>query len=292
MAVQKMKKSGVTSALAAFASKGSSLDKLKELKDKGDRVGGGASFFRVPTGTTDVRILPAIDEDEAFYHATAYYYINGKYVYDRRYQDETAFSHIGAYASKLWKQYKDGGEKDERLAKEAKSLFPKQQFLFNVLVRSDDGDRVVVMQTGKGVKDNITELCLDDSYGDVSNAVTGRDLGIKRMGKGLGTTYQVMPRDISLLAGDDDDDYEAAELIQEVLDQRKNLAELIKYPTEEEEKAELARYLSDFEDSDEESESEVEDDEDDEDEVTDDDENTLDEIEAQLEAAKRKRRGK
>jgi hypothetical protein len=274
--------------LEKFASKGSSLDKLKELKEKGTK------FYKVPDGTTNIRILPSIDEENAFYLQTGYYFINGKYVYDRRFIDENERSVIGAYASKLWKRYKETN--DERIAEEAKSLFPKEQYLYNVLVRGEDGEKKVqVMQSGKGIKDDLVSICLDDDYGDITNVVEGRDVGIKRKGKGKSTSYQVLPRDQTILV-EGENDKQTAKMIEEILEQRKVLSELLKYPTKEEEEEELKTYLETFGNT---LEGEVKKSNNEKDDFEDkksqelkedeDEDDTMKEIEAQLQASKKKR---
>ena len=279
-----------------FGSKGSSLDKLRELKERGDRAGGGggSNFYKIADGTTEMRILPAINEEDAFYYATAYHYINNKYVYCRKYMDEDASCPVCAHASKIWKKYKETN--DERIAEEAKSLFAKQQFFYNALVRDQEGDKVVVLQSGNGIKTDLVEIMLDDTYGDITNPVKGRDIGIKRKGKGKATSYQVMVRDRSLLAGDEDNAKEAAELIEAILEKRKVLHELVKYPTEEESEKEVRKYLEADGDNDDDDDAPVsrkssskvaETEETDESEEQDD---TFDEIEKQLKAAKNKRK--
>jgi hypothetical protein len=276
-----------------FGGKGSSLEKLAQLKERGDRVGGGGggNYFKLTEGTTEVRILPAINDEDAFYYATAYHYVNNKYVYCRKYLDEDASCPVCSHASKIWKKYKDTG--DERIAEEAKSLFAKQQFIYNALVRNQEGDKVVVLQTGKGVKDDLIGVCLDDNYGDITNPVKGRDVGIRRKGKGKATSYQIMVRDRSILAGDESDPKEAAELISAILEKRKSLHELVKYPTEEEAEKEIKKYLDadssgDADETPTPRKSNVAEAEED----SDEDKDTFDEIEKQLSAAKKKRGGK
>lgn len=285
-----MAKGNSKSLAEMFGSKGSNLDKLRALKETGDKVGGGGggNFFKLPDGTTEVRVLPAIDEEDAWYYPTAYHYVNNKYVYCRKYmEDDDAFCPVCSHASKLWKKYKDTN--DERIAEEAKSLFAKQQFLCNVVVRNQEGDKVAVIQMPKGVKDDLVSICLDDSYGDITNPVKGRDIAIKRSGKNKATKYQTMVRDRSLLAGDEDEPTEAAELIEEILEKRKVLKDLVKYPSEDDAEKEVKKYLDgetlDGESSKKPSASSAEEDDGD----SDEDKDTFDEIEKQLKAAKNKR---
>lgn len=246
MASTKTKSSkSLDSFLEKYASKGTNIDAIRKDKETGGKKGskGGSRFYKVPVGETTIRVLPALHEDDLPWYETGYYYINGKYVYSRRFMDEDANDPIARYASKIWKEYKEtekSGSPDLRLKKEAISLFAKEQFLYNVVVRdSENGDRLEVMQTGVSIKDSLASLFLNERVGDISNVAKGRDVVISREGKGIATKYHVMQLDSAPLADDVD-------TMETFLDQRKDLASLVPYPTEEESEAELEKYLENY----------------------------------------------
>lgn len=278
-----------------FSNEGSSIDAIKDSKERGDKPASKSStgpFYKLPEGQTDIRILPPINNSDPFFYATGYHYLNGTSIYCRRWNEEDPTCPVCAHASKLWNKFKETGE--ERIKKEATSLFAKQLYIYNAIVRDDEeGDKVVVLQTGKGVKDNITDLVLDPNIGDISHVLKGRDISITRSGSGITTKYSVIHRDRSLLAEVEGDTNATAKLIKSIMESRKNLSSLIEYPSVEEALKVVAEYeesVAAGEKSEKSSssvrnggiKSSLDEDDDEEKIIEDDDDDTIDDLEKQL----------
>lgn len=73
---------------------------------------------------------------------------------------------------------------------------PRRRIFINVIDREKDpqGTTPLVLGIGSSVLKQILDTMLDSDYGDITDFTTGRDITIKRKGRGLDTEYSVLPR--------------------------------------------------------------------------------------------------
>lgn len=76
----------------------------------------------------------------------------------------------------------------------ANSIRAKRAIYVNVINRDDDDESPKVLRIGVTILKGILELICDADYGDITDPETGRDITITKNGKGLNTTYTVMPK--------------------------------------------------------------------------------------------------
>ena len=97
---------------------------------------------------------------------------------------------------------KSKNKDDKKLANDIKA---KRRIYINVLNRDDeeDGDTPKVLPIGVMTLKGILETICDADYGDITDPEDGRDITIIRKGKGLQTTYSVLPKPKSSEACED-----------------------------------------------------------------------------------------
>lgn len=234
--------------------KGTSIDSIKGVaNEKGERLKGksGSRFYQLPDGKSTVRFL-ANPLGGSFFLEATYHWINGEKVHCRRPLNEKC--PVCNLASSIWTQSEEAKEEGriedaKNFAKQAKDLFAKNEYYYNVVVRTkDEGDKVVVLSTGVTVKKEVTKLFFNEDFGDVTDPVEGHDIVIEKSGKGKETRYSTTPRPKkSLLAGSTDDKAEAAKLIKAIYEQRKNLSEFVSHYSIDKLDEIVSNYKSNFE---------------------------------------------
>jgi len=70
---------------------------------------------------------------------------------------------------------------------------PSRAFLFNAIVRTDEGDKLVIASVGKTVWSRLVQYITDSDIKNALDLKKGRDFYITRTGKGLQTRYDVLP---------------------------------------------------------------------------------------------------
>lgn len=250
-----IRKAGKKSTATATKESGSDLDLLKKFQNPEDtiakineydsRTNRGSKFEKIKDGVTIVRFLPGLN-DEPFYYEANYHFINNETVFSRKDIDPNIACPISKYASHLWNKFKDTN--DPRYEEEAKSLFAKKKYLYNAVIRGQDGeqDRVVVLETGVSVKKDLLEIINEeDGVGDITDPVRGYDVRITKTGTGLETRYKVKEvKTSSLLAGSEEDIKDAAKKIESILSQRKVLRDQVDYLSMEQIEEKLKIYQS------------------------------------------------
>ncbi len=162
----------------------------KELATKG---GGKFNFMTFKEGTTRVRLLP-IPEDSEFGVEVTYFFPNtdiGSIISPATFGEPCAL--MEAY--ERLKKSKDENDQDS-----AKLVAPKRRYMVFGYKYQDEKGKQVDMETGaklmlltNSVYQEIIDLYLDeDEAGDMTDAMKGYDLKIKRTGKGqFDTEYTV-----------------------------------------------------------------------------------------------------
>lgn len=206
--------------IAALAAKLTSLN-----EKKGGKAFDGMSYANINDGRNVFRILPPHDKMETFGEEVQVHYgvgksesnKNGSMVVCPTTHDEKAKCPVCELSRELWNLSNKG--KDKEIAKQAKSLMRKQRVYFNVIDRSDDLDKfeqreeevngekklvwyntendekespVKVLGTGVGIYKDLIALIIDPEYGDITDPEEGLDVIITKTGKGqYDTKYDV-----------------------------------------------------------------------------------------------------
>lgn len=70
----------------------------------------------------------------------------------------------------------------------------KRRIAINVLDRNEPNPQPKILMVGATILKGILQTISDPDYGDITDAVTGRDVTITRSGKGLNTSYSVIAK--------------------------------------------------------------------------------------------------
>mgnify|MGYP004003826911 CR=1 FL=1 len=166
------------------------FEKEKEmlLKMKASSSGGVSKDDFITIGPDQeimVRILPGKDAETPFFHTVHQHYVrsgeegNGRYYSCLRDKDQKC-----PLCEVYFSLFKTGDSDNVALAR---SIAPRQQTLMNTVERSSD--TVKILRVGKQLFDVIMGTILDEEYGPVHDLDNGFDYKIKRVGKGLATSY-------------------------------------------------------------------------------------------------------
>lgn len=155
---------------------------------------GSGKYLKLPEGKTKLRILPPADGEGDFWKEATLHY---------GFQEDNKGIAITCLESALGKpcpvcklvnRMKESGQKE--IKKVGDKLQPKEQYLMNVVDRSD-GRIKIWSCSGKKLKE-ILSLVKDEDYGPgILDVDTGNDLSITREGTGFTTKYsepRVAPR--------------------------------------------------------------------------------------------------
>ena len=143
---------------------------------------------------------------------------------------------VAEFADKL----KSTGNKDEWI--QGKRLEPKMRTFAPVVVRGKESEGVKFWGFGKTVYQELLSVIADPDYGDITEAMAGRDIMIERQtpaeaGNQYGkTTVRVKPNQTPIT--------EDKEVLESILTSQSNLTELYTEPTYDELKEVLANYLN------------------------------------------------
>ena len=153
------------------------LNKLQNTQRKSDNL------WKPTPGKHQVRIAPyKFNKDNPFIELYFHYNINNK-----TYLSPMSFGRpdpIVEFADKL----KRMGDKEDWKA--AKAMEPKLRTFVPVIVRGEEGEGVRFWGFGKTVYQEILGYIADPDYGDITDAVSGRDLTIEYVSaEDGGTSY-------------------------------------------------------------------------------------------------------
>jgi len=193
------------------------------------------NFWKPEPGTQIVRVVPyKHNKDNPFIELHFHYNLGNK-----TYLSPVSFGRpdpVQEFADKL----KSTGDKDEWI--QGKRLEPKMRTFVPVVVRGRESEGVKFWGFGKTVYQELLSVIADPDYGDITDPVNGRDIGIERQtpaeaGNQYGkTTVRVKPNQTPIT-----DD---KTLLESVFENQANVTELYTEPSYDELKEALATYLN------------------------------------------------
>ena len=193
------------------------------------------NFWKPEPGKQVVRIDPySHNKDNPFIELFFHYGLGNK-----TYMSPMSFGRpdpVSEFADKL----KSTGDKDEWI--QGKRLEPKMRTFVPVVVRGRESEGVKFWGFGKTVYQELLSVIADPDYGDITDPINGRDIGIERQtpaeaGNQYGkTTVRVKPNQTPLTENKD--------MLETMLNSQPNLTELYTEPSYDDLKEALAGYLN------------------------------------------------
>ena len=200
------------------------------------------NFWKPEPGQQVVRIVPYThNKDNPFIELYFHYNLGG----NKTYLSPATFGRpdpVEEFSNKL----KSTGNKDEWV--QGKRLEPKMRTFVPVVVRGRENEGVKFWGFGKTVYQELLSVIADPDYGDITDAMNGRDIGIERQtpaeaGNQYGkTTVRVKPNQTKLV--------ENSEVLENLLNNQSDITELYTEPSYDDLKEALSNYLNPSEDSD------------------------------------------
>ena len=194
------------------------------------------SFWKPPAGKTQIRITPYVEnKDNPFVELFFHYSL----VPNKTVLSPLSFGRpdpVQQFADKL----KSTGDKDEWI--QGKRIEPKMRTFVPVVVRGEETEGVKWWGFGKTVYQELLSIIADPDYGDISDAMTGRDIVVERQtaaeaGNQYGkTTIRVKPNQTALV--------EDMDLSKKLLTVQPNIVELYTEPDFETLKGHLSSFLN------------------------------------------------
>ena len=194
------------------------------------------NFWKPEPGKQVVRVVPyKHNKDNPFIELYFHYNLGN----NKTYLSPMSFGRpdpVAEFADKL----KSTGNKDEWI--QGKRLEPKMRTFAPVIVRGRENEGVKFWGFGKTVYQELLGVIADPDYGDITDPVNGRDIGIERQtpaeaGNQYGkTTVRVKPNQTPIT--------ESKEMLEGVFENQPNLTELYTEPSYDELKEALANYLN------------------------------------------------
>ena len=194
------------------------------------------SFWKPQPGKQVVRIVPyKHNKDNPFIELFFHYSLGD----NKTYLSPVSFGRpdpVQEFADKL----KSTGNKDEWI--QGKRLEPKMRTFAPVIVRGQENEGVKFWGFGKTVYQELLSVIADPDYGDITDAMNGRDIMIERQtpaeaGNQYGkTTVRVKPNQTPITEDDNQ--------LQSVFDNQADLTELYTEPAYDDLKEVLKNYLN------------------------------------------------
>ena len=194
------------------------------------------SFWKPPAGKTQIRITPYVEnKDNPFVELFFHYSL----VPNKTVLSPLSFGRpdpVQQFADKL----KSTGDKDEWI--QGKRIEPKMRTFVPVIVRGEESEGVKWWGFGKTVYQELLSIIADPDYGDISDAMTGRDIVVERQtaaeaGNQYGkTTIRVKPNQTALV--------EDMDMSKKLLTVQPNIVELYTEPDFETLKGHLSTFLN------------------------------------------------
>ena len=194
------------------------------------------SFWKPPAGKTQIRITPYVEnKDNPFVELFFHYSL----VPNKTVLSPLSFGRpdpVQQFADKL----KSTGDKDEWI--QGKRIEPKMRTFVPVIARGEESEGVKWWGFGKTVYQELLSIIADPDYGDISDAMTGRDIVVERQtaaeaGNQYGkTTIRVKPNQTALV--------EDMDLSKKLLTVQPNIVELYTEPDFDTLKGHLSTFLN------------------------------------------------
>jgi len=199
------------------------------------------NFWKPEPGQQVVRIVPyKHNKDNPFMELYFHYNLGG----NKTYLSPATFGRpdpVEEFSNKL----KSTGNKDEWV--QGKRLEPKMRTFVPVVVRGREDEGVKFWGFGKTVYQELLGVIADPDYGDITDAMNGRDIGIERQtpaeaGNQYGkTTVRVKPNQSKLV--------EDSEALENLLNNQSDITELYTEPSYDDLKEALSNFLNPSDDS-------------------------------------------
>ena len=213
------------------------LDAIKsKLNQLQSQTSTTENFWKPEPGTQVVRIVPYKHNKDNPFVELYFHYNLGQ---NKTYMSPVSFGRpdpVQEFADKL----KSTGDKDEWI--QGKRLEPKMRTFAPVVVRGREDEGVKFWGFGKTVYQELLSVIADPDYGDITDPVNGRDIGIDRQtpaeaGNQYGkTTVRVKPNQTPIT-----DD---KKLLESIFQNQADVTELYTEPSYDELKEALANYLN------------------------------------------------
>ena len=200
------------------------------------------NFWKPEPGKTQIRIVPYKHNKDNPFLELYFHYNLGK---NKTYLSPVSFGRpdpVNEFADKL----KSTGDKDEWI--QGKRLEPKMRTFAPVIVRGKESEGVKFWGFGKTVYQELLSIIADPDYGDITDAINGRDVSVERItpaeaGNQYGkTTIRVKPNQTPIT--------EDKDLLQNLFDNQSNLTELYTEPSYDDLKEALDNFFNPSEESD------------------------------------------
>ena len=198
------------------------------------------NFWKPEPGKTQIRIVPYKHNKDNPFLELYFHYNLGK---NKTYLSPVSFGRpdpVNEFADKL----KSTGDKDEWI--QGKRLEPKMRTFAPVIVRGKESEGVKFWGFGKTVYQELLSIIADPDYGDITDAINGRDISVERItpaeaGNQYGkTTIRVKPNQTPIT--------EDKDLLQKLFDNQSNLTELYTEPSYDDLKEALDNFFNPSED--------------------------------------------
>ena len=194
------------------------------------------NFWKPIPGKTQVRMVPyKFNKDNPFVELYFHYNLGN----NRTYLSPVSFGRpdpVNEFSEKL----KSSGNREEWL--QGKKIEPKMRTFAPVVVRGQERDGVKFWGFGKTVYQELLGFIADPDYGDIADAINGRDIVVERQtpaeaGNQYGkTTIRVKPNQTPIT--------EDSKLLEDLFNSQVDLTEIYKEPTYDELKDALENYLN------------------------------------------------
>ena len=206
--------------------------RLSQLQTTNNRT---SSLWKPQPGKTQIRIVPySFNKDNPFIELFFHYNLN-----NRSYLSPISFGRpdpIEEFAQKL----KSTGSKDDyRLGKKVEA---KMRTYAPIVVRGEETQGVRFWGFGKTVYQELLSIIADPDYGDITDAVSGRDIAVEfktaeETGKSFpSTTIRVKPNQTPIT--------EDASLLESINETQKNITDIYQERSYDELTEALNEYLS------------------------------------------------
>ena len=199
------------------------------------------NFWKPDPGNQVVRIVPyKHNKDNPFIELYFHYNLGN----NKTYLSPVSFGRpdpVEEFSNKL----KSTGNKDEWI--QGKRLEPKMRTFVPVVVRGREDEGVKFWGFGKTVYQELLSVIADPDYGDITDPVNGRDIGIERQtpaeaGNQYGkTTVRVKPNQTTITDNDT--------LLKSIFEDQPDLTELYTEPSYDDLKEALSNFLNPSDDT-------------------------------------------
>ena len=194
------------------------------------------NFWKPPSGKTQIRIVPYKFNKENPFVELYFHYNLGN---NKTFLSPVSFGRpdpVNEFSEKL----KSSGNREEWL--QGRKIEPKMRTFAPVVVRGQEKDGVKFWGFGKTVYQELLGFIADPDYGDIADAINGRDIVVERQtpaeaGNQYGkTTIRVKPNQTPIT--------EDSKLLEDIFNSQVDLTGIYNEPSYDELKEALENYLN------------------------------------------------